>query len=129
MYSSLAANPGWVRGLGASDKTLMFNKLLGSKPVFSGHVSELGMSEVYRYENWMKSLENVYPGSDFENFVYEKVVANAPEPRDFIALKYSGYLERLRNGSRRFDLTKVDRILADYKKFYSGNDAANIILN
>lgn len=129
MYSSLAANPGWVRDLEASDRTRIFNKLMEIKPVFSGHVSELGMAEVYRYENWMKSLENVYPGRDFETFVYEKIVANAPEPRDFIALKYSGYLKRLRDGSKNFDLTRVDKVLADYKNFYSDNDAANIILN
>ncbi|WP_156362572.1 hypothetical protein [Xylophilus sp. Leaf220] len=128
MFASLANNDIWLKTLSNAERSSVLAQLEELKPKFSGDMSALGMSDVYRYDHWVKSIEKTYGNANFEDFLAKNIFEKAAEPREFLALIHGGYVDRLKAGN--FPVVNfVDRVVADYHRSYPNNDSANIILN
>lgn len=128
MFASLANNEIWLKTLSNAERSSVLTQLEELKPKFSGDMSALGMSDVYRYDHWVKAIEKTYGNAKFEDFLAKNIFEKAAEPREFLALIYGGYVDRLKAGN--FPVVNfVDRVVADYHRSYPNNDPANIILN
>ena len=117
-------NAPWIDGLPVVQKDEVFNQLLISRPDFPYEISMLGSSDVYRYENWLKSLEQFYGKDDFLSYLDKFVLSEAKEPREFFALIDGGYYQELISAGKNNSVNFIDRATREYVNSYPKNGVA-----
>ncbi|HRO80154.1 MAG TPA: hypothetical protein PLR92_01925 [Alicycliphilus denitrificans] len=127
MFMTIQEAP-WREGLARQDRDEIFAALEKSKPVFTTEMSVISMSDIYRYENWLKALELFYTGADYMDHLDRIIVSKADEPREFFAVIYGGYYKKLLAHGKFESIARMNRVVADYQRSYPENSISEMIV-
>jgi len=129
-YSTMAANSGISDGMSGSEVNAVTAKLRENVPEFGGSIGDVGLSDVYRYSNWLRSIESVYNNSnDFGDFLNDHILGGLKDPREIFAVIDAGYYNQLKLAGKTEVIAFIDKNVNDYRRSYPNNQAAAIIFS
>lgn len=130
MLSNLSGHDSLAASIDQRQKSEIFNNLAANKPVIEGYIGDLGLVDVYRYENWMGAMKT-FSSSD-ANFVLnlnDLINNKITDPREVFginALLYrDGYINKIDESAR----VKYQFYVDEYLRSYPRNKASSHIAN
>ena len=127
MFSAVANSPSWIKDINPAERLEMYREIYFQKPKFPGDVSQIGLSDVSRYENWLTSAEVLHGEKDFLGVVENLINKDSQDPREYFALISLGYYDRLLSENKIDSAKTLKKIASDYISSYPKNEVANII--
>lgn len=127
--SAMASSPSWMETLAPHELQYFAQMLQSNQPELAGHVHELGLSSVFTFENWLRSMMNVQPNLQARlDLLSQLIEQGSTDPRQAIAIEYAmgdSELLRLVKPSVR---DKLKQDLAQYLANYPDNQVARYIV-
>lgn len=130
MTSLLAGNNFLADSLDSSSKKQIHDDVYSKKPEITGFIGDLGLVDVYRYENWIGTLKT-FSQSD-ANFVQnlnDIILNKMTDPREAFGMHSTidsqNYLEKLSKEAKNKYLYYINNYVESYPK----NEVASYIKN
>lgn len=126
---SIASNPAWIRKISNDERKSIVNDIYSNKPKISGHVMDLGFSDVFTYQNWLRSISSLSSNEDeFYNSLSHLILNELTDPRESIAIEYtlSDFSTRDLLSNNAKEKLKYD--INNYINSYPENQVANHIV-
>src|SRR5256885_12001840 len=83
LLGNLGSNLDLPNSISASERNAIFDMVNGAKPELGGGIHELGFSDVFRYEDWLKSLKTYAPDEAIFHKTLENLIqTRMADPRD-----------------------------------------------
>ncbi len=116
--------------LSNADRLGLIASLQGAAPFFEGMASALGLSDVQRYSNWLKSIENVFGNkAEFNDFLGAHIINSLKDPREILAIVDAGYLDPLKSSGKINAVALIEKTIEDYRRSYPDNQVSEIIFS
>lgn len=98
MTGIMEGNAILAESMAANERREIFDILINNKSELSGHVSEMGLVDMFRYESWLGSIR-AFAKNDVEyyKFVDELLEKRIMDPREVFGVKYSLADSEIRN--------------------------------
>ncbi|MBB6577033.1 hypothetical protein HNP33_001084 [Comamonas odontotermitis] len=114
--------------LSESAKKQIHDDVYTNKPEITGFIGDLGLADVYRYENWLGTLKTFSKNDeDFVKNLNEIILNEMTDPRETLGIRSMvdnhNYLEKLSKEAKDKYLYYID----NYIKSYSSNEKASYI--
>lgn len=77
LLGNLGSNLELPNSISAAERNAIFDMVNGAKPELGGGIHELGFSDVFRYEDWLKSLKAYAP----DEAIFHKTLENLIQTR------------------------------------------------
>lgn len=121
MISNLSANDNLAKSIDNKQRLNIHNNLAQNKPKIEGYIGDLGLIDIYRYENWIEAMKNF--SSNEEKFILDlnDLIKNKiTDPREAFGLHTllheKGYKSRIDETAREKYQFYVDEYLRSYPK-------------
>jgi hypothetical protein len=126
MVHNLSSNISLVESMTESDRASAFDSLLNFKPKLGGGIHELGLMDVFEYENWMHTIENMNILS-FNAKFNDMISAGLGDPREYAVIAYA-----MRNnnfsGINSASRDKINDIVRRYRESCPGNSSVEALI-
>jgi hypothetical protein len=130
MISNLSANDNLAKSIDSKQRFNIHNDLAQNKPKIEGYIGDLGLIDIYRYENWIGAMKNF--SSNEEKFILDlnDLIKNKiTDPREAFglhALLYEGgYENKIDEAARK----KYQFYVGEYLRSYPENKVSTYIAN
>lgn len=130
MLSNLSGHDSLAASIDQRQKSEIFNNLAENKPVIEGYIGDLGLVDVYRYENWLGAMKT-FSSSDanFVSNLNDLINNKIADPREVFgiqALLYrDGYINKINDSAR----VKYQIYVDEYLRSYPRNKVSSYIAN
>lgn len=119
MISNLSSNENLAKSIDDRQRLDIYSALAQSKPKIEGYIGDLGLIDIYRYENWIGAMKTF--SSNEEKFIFDlnDLIKNKiTDPREAFglhALLYEeGYKSRIDEAARKKYQFYIDEYLNSY---------------
>lgn len=128
LFSHMATNSGIYEGMSAVERADVLGLLKDSRPQFDVNVGELGLVNVYRYENWLQSIK-MFQGNEnnFYTYLNDLVSTGLKDPREVVAMMYTIPKNELESHLRGDSVSRLRTVANDYKESYPNNQVSNFV--
>lgn len=128
MISLLSGNNFLADSLDSSSKKQIHDDVYNKKPEITGFISDLGLADIYRYENWIGTLKTFSQSDD--NFIQnlnDIILNKITDPREAFGIhstvENKNHLENLSKEAREKYLYYINNYIESYPK----NEVASYI--
>lgn len=128
LLGNLGSNLDLPNSISASERNAIFDMVNGAKPELGGGIHELGFSDVFRYEDWLKSLKTYAPDEAIFHKTLENLIqTRMADPREMLALQSAFRDEKFLNHIDPIARERYLFYISGYIKDYPGNSVAQSI--
>ena len=128
LLGNLGSNLDLPNSISASERNAIFDMVNGAKPELGGGIHELGFSDVFRYEDWLKSLKTYAPDeASFHKTLENLIQTRMADPREMLALQSAFQDEKFLNHIDPIARERYLFYISGYIKDYPGNSVAQSI--
>ena len=129
MTASLDGNTSLAESMVVNERREIFTILINNKSELSGHVSEMGLVDMFRYESWLGAIRAfAKDDAEYYKFVSDLLEDGIEDPREVFGIKYSmtdSEISRLSPAAKK----NYDFYINAYLRSYPANKVAAYVNN